>query len=274
MEVRPHTVQLGSHDFRWSDWGESTDPPIVFLHGVFTNGPMYGALLERVAAAGRWVVALDQRGHGQSAHTGDYESQLFVDDLISFWERLGLGSAGVIGHSMGGGHATRFAAQRPAEVARLALLDMPFWLQSSAEDQLPFWLACAELAPNDGFDSVDSYLAAVARLFPRSSAGAAALSGIDLEQSDDLRWRWRRPADPAVAGGRDYAQAEWGPILADVSCPVLVTRAAESEVFAGSAAELAAAFPSATAVEVPDSGHMVMWENVDGWADTLVAFFK
>jgi pimeloyl-ACP methyl ester carboxylesterase len=54
---------------------------------------------------------------------------------------------------------------------------------------------------------------------------------------------------------------------------VLVVRAEYSEVFA--AADLGAVvslFPSARAAELPDSGHMIMWENPHGVADLAIRF--
>jgi pimeloyl-ACP methyl ester carboxylesterase len=58
-----------------------------------------------------------------------------------------------------------------------------------------------------------------------------------------------------------------------VCCPVLVVRAEHSELFP--AHELDAvvrSLPSASAVELPNSGHMVMWENPTEAAEVAITF--
>ncbi len=79
--------------------------------------------------------------------------------------------------------------------------------------------------------------------------------------------------DLAVIGHSEPAPEDEWAMCARVDCPVLVIRAQHSELLTDAgAAQIVAAFPSATLMELPDSGHMVNWENPSGVADLSLAF--
>ena len=89
------------------------------------------------------------------------------------------------------------------------------------------------------------------------------------------RFHWQWAPDPAVftAPGRNQPADEARDMCGRVRSPVLVVRAEHSEVFA--AEELDAvvrSFPSASGVELPNSGHMVMWENPSVLAKLAIKF--
>jgi len=49
------------------DWGDgSAAHPIVLLHGLSSNARIWDGVAPRLAGAGLWPVAIDQRGHGES----------------------------------------------------------------------------------------------------------------------------------------------------------------------------------------------------------------
>ena len=109
------------------------DPAILFLHGTAKYGRFYQPMLERLAAAGFTVLALDLQGHGRSqGRRGDFTIEELVENtrdavtlaLERFSPRLGL-----LGSSQGGIVALYTAAADPRVVSavchNLALLDEP-----------------------------------------------------------------------------------------------------------------------------------------------------
>ena len=70
------------------------------------------------------VYILDQRNHGRSPHTNDFDYALLAEDLQQFMEANWIYEAHVIGHSMGGKAAMQFALQYPDMVTKLVVVDM------------------------------------------------------------------------------------------------------------------------------------------------------
>jgi hypothetical protein len=92
--------------FHYQQWGDPSAPPLVLLHGVLGSAVVYDAIAARLANT-RFVLVLDQRGHGQSDRASDYSWPRWVEDLSAFWELLGLGNVDLVGHSMGAHNAAR-----------------------------------------------------------------------------------------------------------------------------------------------------------------------
>ena len=100
--------------------------PLVMLHG---GGPgasawsNFGACLERFAAEFR-VLLVDQPGFGASDKPpveGNYFT-FAADKLAALLDELGLERVHLLGNSLGGGTATRFALRHPKRVGRLILM--------------------------------------------------------------------------------------------------------------------------------------------------------
>jgi pimeloyl-ACP methyl ester carboxylesterase len=105
-------------------WGERSDPPILALHGWLDNA----ASFERLAPLleGRFVVALDLAGHGQSAHRPPGNWYAYVDYLDEIGEVIdwfGWTTIDLLGHSLGATLASVYAALRPERIARLLLIE-------------------------------------------------------------------------------------------------------------------------------------------------------
>jgi esterase len=245
----------------------------VLLHGVLVYADPYDMIAEQISETGRRVIVLDQRGHGQTEHSDDYSWQSCEKDLERFWDALRLGTVDVIAHSWGAEHACHLAAMRPDAVKQLVLVDNPLGAALSADAEA-FWAKAAELAPADGFESREEFIRLALRLFPRAQRDALALHSRGLV-ARDRRFHWQWAPDPAVfsAPNRNQPADEVREMCGRVRCPVLVVRAAHSELFA--ARDLGAvvrSFASASGAELPDSGHMVMWENPSEVAQLAIAF--
>jgi pimeloyl-ACP methyl ester carboxylesterase len=95
-------------EIAYREWGEGTALPPVLLHHGFaaTAQANWVALgvVEALLAAGRRVVALDARGHGDSDKPHDpsrYGEQLMAHDLAALVDRIGAPQIDLVGYSMG-----------------------------------------------------------------------------------------------------------------------------------------------------------------------------
>lgn len=124
VTIREKRIMLDGLEFCYCETGATAAPPIVALHALGRDGHNWDAVAEQLADHHRFL-ALDQRGHGKSAHPAAYSFELMRDDLAHFVDALHLDRFTLLGHSMGGTVAYLFAEQQPERVARLILEDTP-----------------------------------------------------------------------------------------------------------------------------------------------------
>jgi pimeloyl-ACP methyl ester carboxylesterase len=108
----PRTTRVGGQDgvevavHRWGVPGGL--PPVVLQHGFAADSVLnwqFTGIIPALLAAGREVVAVDARGHGQSDKPHDparYGEQVMSGDLRGVADALGLETYDLAGYSMGG----------------------------------------------------------------------------------------------------------------------------------------------------------------------------
>ena len=99
-------------------------PPLILLHGFLYSTFMWEPVMAELAKHFR-VIAVDLMGWGYSARDDgrDYNSGLYAQQLEQVMDSLGLERASLVGQSMGGGTAIRFAAEHSARIERIVLVD-------------------------------------------------------------------------------------------------------------------------------------------------------
>lgn len=108
----------------YRDRGPRDAPVIILLHGSDSSLFDWEPWSKNLSDAFR-VVALDLPGHGLTGATvtADYSEQGMAEFVRDFADRLGLKRFALIGHSMGGGVAARFAEMYPDRVTHLVVVD-------------------------------------------------------------------------------------------------------------------------------------------------------
>ena len=97
--------------------------PVILLHGYAQTSHMWRPLIARLAAT-HTVVAPDLRGFDRSSKPeAGYDKKTMAQDVHALAVSLGFKRARVVGHDIGLMVAYTYAAQYPAEVDRLALMD-------------------------------------------------------------------------------------------------------------------------------------------------------
>jgi pimeloyl-ACP methyl ester carboxylesterase len=100
------------------EWGESSAPPLVLIHGVGGSHEHFIPAIETQWACRYRVIAVDLRGHGSSGYVAPFTTDTFVDDVVETLLALGVGKAQFVGHSFGGRILLRLIARYPELVHR------------------------------------------------------------------------------------------------------------------------------------------------------------
>jgi esterase len=97
--------------------------PLFIIHGLFGSSDNWQTLGKRFAEHYK-VCFVDQRNHGHSPHSDDFNYDLMVEDLHELVTDLGEQNINIIGHSMGGKTAIGFAARYPDLVEKMVIADI------------------------------------------------------------------------------------------------------------------------------------------------------
>lgn len=98
-------------------------PPLLILHGYFGMSDNWKALGNRFAENFE-IHLIDQRNHGRSFHTDDFDYELLVEDLQDYILFYNLENVNILGHSMGGKVAMLFSVTFPTLVSKLIVADI------------------------------------------------------------------------------------------------------------------------------------------------------
>jgi pimeloyl-ACP methyl ester carboxylesterase len=244
--------------------------PVLLLHGGAAHGHWFDAVVPALGD-GFHVVALDQRGHGESGWVDPpaYATGDFVDDMVAVADLLGWRRVALVGHSMGGHNAIAGAAWHPDRVRALAVVDARPAIPPERLDQMR----------ERGHRAARHHptleaAAATFRLLPRETVADPGLLAHLARSSFVERPGGFMPRfDPACYAVRQPVDG-WT-LLPGIVAPTLVLRGEHSPVLPRDMAErLAAAVPGARLVEIPDAFHHVVLDRPEAVALALRTFLR
>lgn len=124
LETEEIRINLHGYDIAAKQWGDSSKPAIIALHGWLDNA----ATFDRIAPFLQQYrfIGMDFAGHGYSAHRPEgmrYHYLDNVDDVLGLADTLSLETFLLLGHSMGAGVASMLAGAFPERVEKLILLE-------------------------------------------------------------------------------------------------------------------------------------------------------
>lgn len=240
--------------------GPSEGPPLVLLHG-FTGAADDWAGVVDVLAADRPVVTVEHRGHGDSTNTGDAASYTFdqlVTDFTAVADTLELDGFDLLGHSMGGIVAMRYALTHPERLRSLLLMDTGAAAGPEGPSQA-FMRAGFTLARDGGmlavFEAISPYMGE-----GEEADGARAVLRHKYERMDPVAF--------AALGEELLTHASVLDRLAGLDLPTTVL-VGETDGLRPEADVLAATIPGAALRVIPDAAHSPQVENRGAWLEVV-----
>lgn len=266
-------------------WGPADAPPLVLVHGGRDHARSWDAVAR--AMAGKWrVIAPDMRGHGDSAWAanGNYAMLDYLLDFRELVRALDLRHFSLVGHSLGGNIALRYAGLYPENVRRLVVIEglgpaPDIVAREDAEDmgeRLRKWMERRDRLNSREPRIYDSFDAALARMRAANphlrDARARHLVETGVRQLPDGRVRFKH--DPALGldSPVDLSTAQKHALWAQVACPTLLVYGRNS--WASNPAEdgRAAHFRDARVEMFDDAGHWVHHDREEAFIALLEDF--
>jgi|SRR2546421_2264955 len=268
-----HTVTLHGSRFHYTEQGERDAPVVVMLHGVTGHARTWDD--EGAALAGRHrVLALDQRGHGDSdpPPDADYTIASAAGDLAALTDALGLTTFALVGLSLGGRVAIQYAGTHRERVTRLVVVDIGPDIAPDGRMRVGRLMAVAP----ERFATVDEAFAYLRANNPRYTDAMLrhrTTHGLRPLPDGGFTWKYDRGLRELVRGGRWSDPIDLWPAWRAIACPTLLVRGAASDILTADIAKtMLEAQPSARYVEVAGAGHTVPGDQPEAFVKLLREF--
>ncbi len=256
------------HYLEWNPAGRAT---VILLHGNCANA-WWWEPLARLMPSDIRLIALDQRGHGDSewVRPAAYSPADYARDLVDFVGHVAerRGKPFVVGHSMGGINALAFARDHGDLTCAVAAIDVAI-RSSRGRDR---YLRRLKALPTVTYPDLETALERF-RLMPDEGVIAPdvlrEIAHKSLARTDDGRWTLKFDRESFFGSdGIDVVEA-----IKMIAIPTLLVRAERSRIMTAESAAAACNTNSRVRlVEIAAAHHHVILENPSAIARTLSEF--
>lgn len=256
------SVQLANDiNIEYVEQGDRSGIPVLLLHGITDSWRSYERVLPQLPSSIH-AFAISQRGHGDSSRPeAGYQPRDFAADVAAFMDALEIGSAVIVGHSMGSYIAQRFAMDFPERVLGVVLIGSTASMQHNA-GALEFRDAISTLTDPVGHDFVREFQqSTMARPVPEAFLDTVVAESLKLPARV-----WRASLDGLLQN--DHTRE-----LGKIKAPTLIVWGNMDAFFSRSEQEtLAGGIKGSQLLEYTETGHAPHWEEPERFADNLVTF--
>jgi non-heme chloroperoxidase len=218
----------------YKDWGPKSAQPIVFHHGWPLSADDWDNQMLFFLGKGFRVIAHDRRGHGRSTQVSEgHDMNHYAADVAALVEKLDLRNAIHIGHSTGGGEASRYVARHGnnnGRVAKLVLISAvpPLMVKTSSN---PGGL------PIEALDALRKEFAANRSQFSLDFAAGPffGYNRPNAKPSQAVIWNWWRQsmmgsAKAQYEGIKAFSETDFTDDLKTITVPTLVLHGDDDQI--------------------------------------------
>ena len=275
VPYRSCNIVLRQMRFHFLEWGHADAPTIVLLHGGHQSAHSWDLVSLHLAQKYR-VLALDQRGHGDSEWARDvvYSNHEMSLDAEAFIGAMGLERPVLIGHSMGGRNAMLLIRRNQALLRAAVIVDVGPELSEKGRAAIGGFVQA-----NQEFDDLEHFVRNVRQYDPyRSREHIERTVKYNMLERADGKYVSKCDSNPRrlnIVRGAGPLENITLEDAASFDLPVLLVRGANSNILAPDAAErFAAALPAGRLVTVTDCGHNVHGQNTKGFIGGIGGFLE
>ena len=256
--------------------------PLVIVHGLYGSSDNWLTIGKKLSANYK-VYMIDQRNHGRSPNSDKHSYEVLTDDLAGFFDQHKIEKAIVMGHSMGGKTAMRFAADYPERVEKLIVVDIVpkdyFLLNDESQYFLHKNILQAMLEIN--FSRMESRKEVENYLLERIDSSPVVqflLKNVHRnKENKQFEWRLNVPVlydnlDEIISGVNEKWFEDRLPIF---NYPVLFIKGADSNyILPEDYKTIRHIYPEAQIVEIPNAGHWLHAEQPQLFMEAIINFLN
>ena len=269
-------IELHGHRVTYRRAGRG--PALVLLHGITSSSATWDKVMAPLAKRFT-VIAPDLMGHGLSAKPrGDYSLGAYASGVRDLLVAVGIDSATVVGHSLGGGVAMQFAYQYPEKVNRMVLvgsggLGREVHLMLRASTLPGAGLALPLLGSKPVRDVVGGVSGALARVGLRASRDVVEIGrGIATLAQTDSRNAFLHTARAIMEPGGQRVSAADRLYLAAHLPTLLIWGERDSLIPVAHGRAAAELIPGSKLIVYPKAGHYPHRDEPAAFARALIRF--
>lgn len=238
--------------------------PFVILHGLFGYSDNWHSHAIKLSEYFR-VINVDQRNHGHSGWSDEHTYEAMAADLFELFNELNLQDAVLMGHSMGGKTAMRFAQLHPERLSKLIVVDMGIKSYPMHHQEILRGLHSIDL---DTVHTRGEAEKAMSEIISSAGVRQFLLKNLYWKEKGKLSWRMNIPV----------LEQEMPEILKalpdqEVMIPTLFIKGALSNyILEEDWDSIEEIFPDSELVIIENAGHWVHSENPSDFLNTVLGF--
>jgi pimeloyl-ACP methyl ester carboxylesterase len=279
-----HFVTLNGIRLHYVDWGNPQLPTLLFLHGGRLQAHTWD--LAALQLRDRYhIVALDQRGHGDTEWTPDDKLDadgwdLMLGDLEAFIDHLGEQKIILVGMSMGGINTIRYAGRHSDRLSAVGIVDVAPEIENAGTVLIADFDRDTET-----LSSFDDFLQRSVQYMPYRPVAHLQYSLTHaLKQLPDGRWSWKadhraraltRSAQVLARNGSHGVFYDTWDDVKNITAPTLLFRGAQSLTLSEKIAhQMIDTLPNGRLVTIDPATHNVHSDNPKDFARELDRFLQ
>lgn len=242
--------------------------PILILHGFLGMGDNWKSHANKLAEDGFQVHLIDQRNHGRSFHSDEFNYDLLVEDLENYIEYYKIEKPHILGHSMGGKAAMLFAVTHPEQMDKLIVADIAPKEYPAHHNAILKALNSVDFSVQNSRKLVDAKLA---ELIPEFGVRAFLAKSLYWKEKGLLAYRFNLPAlsesyEEVIVGLPPQTIFEGETLFLSGEKSGYITN--EDKPL------LEAHFPNSQVVSISNAGHWLHAENPSDFYNSIIRFLK
>jgi pimeloyl-ACP methyl ester carboxylesterase len=250
--------------------------PLIILHGLLGSLDNWQTIAKKLAdpavvsqPATLAVYIVDQRNHGKSPHTSEFNYDILSADLLEFMQQHSIEKAHLLGHSMGGKTVMKFALQYPEKVAKLIVADVAPVAYEDRHSDVFAALFAADVAKATSRDEIENVLRQ--KLDGDETTVQFLMKGLHRTEGDARGFEWKFNLD---ALHRHYADISDGVTAGKpFAGPALFIKGQRSSYVNGSNYPvIEQLFPNNQLAEIKGAGHWLHAEKPAEFLQEVVGF--